>query len=207
VALFPQFRELYYIVRSQTRDTLGQGSFPVAGQAGQTNIQYVASLSFAEPPAGGQIVIEIYDRDGVGQTIASAIVNLQVNARAPTTPTSNPAGDRQVITITSPLTDTLVGSPAILEGSTTLAPFQGQLNYRVTDATGAEIGNGAFEVRNVPGIGLIFSTPILFTAPLNGGAITVTISDRNDTLRATIAETSIRLQVASQGYPQPRTGP
>lgn len=79
VALYPQFRELYYVIRTPTRETLGQGSFPVAGQPGQTNLQYVASLSFAEPRQGGSIIVEIYDRDGVGQIITSAIVQLRVN--------------------------------------------------------------------------------------------------------------------------------
>jgi hypothetical protein len=79
VALYPQFRELYYVIRTPTRETLGQGSFPVAGQPGQTNLQYVASLSFAVPRQGGPIIVEIYDRDGVGQIITSAIVQLRVN--------------------------------------------------------------------------------------------------------------------------------
>ncbi|NTU84829.1 MAG: hypothetical protein HGA45_36605 [Chloroflexales bacterium] len=204
VALFPQFRELYYIVRTLTRDTLGQGSFPVAGQPGQTNIQYVASLTFSEPQQGGAITIEIYDRDGVGQIIANAIVQLQVNPRTPITPTAGPSGGGQQITITAPVTGTLVGSPAIFDGSTAVAPYQNMLDYRVTDGAGAEIGKGSFEVRNVPGLGFIFSAPILFTPPLAGGPITVTIFDLNEATGATLAEQSISLTVAPQPYPSPR---
>ncbi len=92
VALYPQFRELYYVVRSLTRETLGQGSFPIAGQPGQTDVAFVASLTFAAPPAGGPIVVEIYDRDTVGQTLANAFVQLQVNPRTPLTTTTGPTG-------------------------------------------------------------------------------------------------------------------
>lgn len=80
-ALSPQFRELYYVIRSLTRETLGQGSFPVAGQPGQRNVPFVASLTFAEPAQGGAIVVEIYDRDGAGQIIANTLVQLQINPR------------------------------------------------------------------------------------------------------------------------------
>ncbi len=207
VALFPQFRELYYVVRTLGRETLGQGSFPVAGQPGQTNIQYVASLTFAEPQQGGGILVEVYDRDGVGQVIANAIVQLQVNPRVPATPTTNPAGGGQQITVTSPVSGTLVGSPAIFDGTTAVAPFQNQLDYTVVDAAGAEIGRGQFDVRNVPGIGFVFSTPILFTPPPAGGTITVTVFDRNEALGVTLAQQVIQLTVAPQAYPQPRTGP
>ncbi|HMQ29532.1 MAG TPA: Gmad2 immunoglobulin-like domain-containing protein [Chloroflexaceae bacterium] len=203
VALYPQFRELYYVVRTLTRETLGQGSFPVAGQPGQTNVPYVASLTFAEPPSGGAILVEVYDRDGVGQVIASAIVQLQVSPRNPPTPTSNPAGGGQRITITAPVTDTVVGVPAIVDGGAAIAPYQGQLDYTVSDGAGAEIGAGTIEVRNVPGLGFIFSAPILFNEPPAGGPITLRIFDRNEDNGAILAEQTIRLQVAPGPYPRP----
>lgn len=203
-ALFPQFRELYYVVRSPTRETLGQGSFPVAGQPGQANLQYVASLTFAEPATGGTILVEVYDRDGVGQVIANAIVQLQVSPRNPPTPTTNPAGGRQEITLSAPVTDTLVGVPTILDGRTAIAPFQNQLDYTVADAAGNELGAGTIDVRNVPGLGYIFSAPVLFNLPPAGGAITVRVFDRNEPLQVILAEQSLRLQVAPQPYPQPR---
>lgn len=84
VALYPQFRELYYVIRTPSRATLGQGSFPLGGQAGATNLPYSASLSFAEPAEAGSIIIEIYDRDGVGQIITSALVQLRVAGQTQT---------------------------------------------------------------------------------------------------------------------------
>lgn len=81
VALYPQFRELYYVIRTPSRETLGQGSFPLGGQPGATNIPYSASLSFAEPAQAGNIIVEVYDRDGVGQVITSALVQLRVAER------------------------------------------------------------------------------------------------------------------------------
>ncbi len=90
VARPPQFLQLYYVVRTPTGDVLGQGSFPVAGPLGQTDLQYTASLNFSAPQLGGPIVVEIYDRDGVGATIASAIVQLQVASRMTVTPTPGP---------------------------------------------------------------------------------------------------------------------
>ncbi|PDW02117.1 Gmad2 immunoglobulin-like domain-containing protein [Candidatus Viridilinea mediisalina] len=77
VALYPQFGELYYVIRTPSRTTLGQGSFALEGQPGQTELSYSATLSFSEPNEPGPIIIEIYDRDGVGQTIASAFVQVQ----------------------------------------------------------------------------------------------------------------------------------
>lgn len=202
-ALYPQFRELYYVVRTPTRETLGQGSFPVAGQPGQTNVAYGASLTFAAPRQGGSIIVEIYDRDGVGQIIANAIVQLQVSPQGGATAIP-PVIVNQQITITSPLTGTLVGSPAILDGRTTLAPYQGQLDYRVSDAAGMELGRGVLNVREAPEGGFIFSGPVTFTLPPRGGAITVTLLDFNEALNITLAETSLALTVAPPTYPQPR---
>jgi hypothetical protein len=202
-ALFPQFRELYYVVRTPTRETLGQGSFPVAGQPGQTNVAYGASLTFGEPRQGGPIIVEIYDRDGVGQIIASAIVQLQVSPQGGATAVP-PVIVTQQITITAPLTGTLVGSPAILDGRTTLAPYEGQLDYLVSDAAGQELGRGVLEVRAAPEGGFVFSGPVSFNLPPRGGAITVTLRDTNEALNLTLAETSLILTVDPPAYPQPR---
>ncbi|GEM_PF-984102 len=208
-ALPPQFGELYYVIRTPARENLGQGSFPVRPAPGQTaNVPYVASLTFAEPPQGGAIIVEIYDRDGVGQIIASATVRLQVRPRATPTPTTAPGGQggNQRITITAPLTDTLVGSPVVIDGQLAVPPYQGKLKYRVTDAANRELGAGEFPV-NTPrliGAPITFSAEITFTLPPQGGAIVVTIFDRNDITNVILAEASVRLQVAPQPYPQPR---
>jgi hypothetical protein len=81
-ALPPRTGRLYYVVRSATRETLGQGEFPVAVSPGvSANVPFAASITFAEPPQGGRIIVEIYDRDAVGNVVANAIVQLQVNPR------------------------------------------------------------------------------------------------------------------------------
>jgi len=208
-ALPPQFGELYYVIRTPARETLGQGRFPVIAGPGQVaNIPFTASISFAEPPQGGAIIAEVYDRDGAGQIIASATVRLQVNPRRSTpTPTLSAGGQggTQRITITAPLTDTLVGSPATIDGIVALLPYQGELDYRVTDAANREIGAGVFPVigPRVLGDPITFSGPVSFTPPTGGGAITVTIFDRNESTNLILAEASVRLQVAPV-YPQPR---
>jgi hypothetical protein len=211
-ALPPQFGELYYVIRTPARENLGQGSFPVRPAPGQTaNVPYVASLSFAEPPQGGAIIIEIYDRDGAGQIIAGANVRLQVRPRATATPTTGPGGQggNQRITITAPVTDTLVGSPVTIDGQVAVPPYQGKLTYRITNAANSELGAGKFSVPQPRGIGapITFSAQLTFTLPLQGGPIVVTIFDRNDITNVILAEASVRLQVAPQPYPYPRPLP
>ncbi len=211
-ALPPQFGELYYVIRTPARENLGQGSFPVRPAPGQTtNVPYVASLSFAEPPQGGAIIVEIYDRDGAGQIIASANVRLQVRPRATATPTTGPGGqgDNQRIIITAPVTDTLVGSPVTVDGQLAVTPYQGKLNYRITNVVNGELGAGEFPVLQprVIGAPITFSAQLTFTLPPQGGPIVVTIFDRNDITNVILAEASVQLQVAPQPYPNPRPIP
>jgi len=208
-ALPPQFGELYYVIRTPARENLGQGSFPVRPAPGQTaNVPFVASLSFAEPPQGGAIIVEIYDRDGAGQIIASATVRLQVRPRATATPTTAPGGQggNQRITITAPVTDTLVGSPVTIDGQVAVPPYQGRLKYRITDGANRELGAGDFPVTlpRLIGAPIAFSAELTFTLPSQSGPIVVTIFDRNDITNVILAEASVRLQVALPPYPQPQ---
>jgi len=208
-ALPPQFGELYYVIRTPARENLGQGSFPVRPAPGQTaNVPFVASLSFAEPPQGGAIIVEIYDRDGAGQIIASATVRLQVRPRATATPTTAPGGQggNQRITITAPVTDTLVGSPVTIDGQVAVPPYQGRLKYRITDGANRELGTGDFPVTlpRLIGAPIAFSAELTFTLPSQSGPIVVTIFDRNDITNVILAEASVRLQVALPPYPQPQ---
>ncbi len=208
VAVFPQFRELYYVVRTPARDTLSQGSFPVVGQPGQTNLSYLISLSFAEPQQGGMILIEVYDRDGVGQILANAIVQLQTSARTTATPTLTaspaltttvkPAGGDQQITITAPVSGTVVSSPITLTGRTAVAPYQNQLDYRVTDAAGTELGKGSFATKSGTGLGATFAAPLVFTPPTAGGPVSVTLFDLNETTGITLGLQTLSLTVAPQ---------
>ncbi|MGQ9927918.1 MAG: Gmad2 immunoglobulin-like domain-containing protein [Chloroflexaceae bacterium] len=209
VALPPQFGELYYVIRTPARENLGQGSFPVRPVPGQAaNVPYVASLNFAEPPRGGAIIVEIYDRDGAGQIIASATVRLQVRPRATATPTTAPGGQggNQRITITAPVTDTLVGSPVTIDGQLAVLPYQGRLKYRITDGASRELGAGDFPVTlpRLIGAPITFSAELTFTLPPQSGPIVVTIFDRNDITNVMLAEASVRLQVGLQPYPQPQ---
>ncbi|MCS6880590.1 MAG: Gmad2 immunoglobulin-like domain-containing protein [Oscillochloridaceae bacterium] len=210
-ALPPQFGELYYVIRTPARENLGQGSFPVRPAPGQTaNVPFVASLTFAEPLQGGAIIVEIYDRDGAGQILASANVRLQVRPRATATPTTAPVGQggNQRITITAPVTDTLVGSPMTIDGQVALTPYQGRLLYRVTHGANRELGAGEFTVPQprIVGAPIIFSAQLTFTLPPQGGPIVVMIFDRNDITNVILAEASVRLQVAPQPYPRPLPG-
>lgn len=208
-ALPPRTGSLNYVVRSLNRETLGQGSFPVAAPPGQpANIPFVASINFAEPPQGGAITVEIYDRDAVGNILASAIVRLQVNPRGQPTPTIPSGGQivRQEIIIETPPPGTVVGSPVVITGRTTLPPLGGALDYRVLDEAGNLIGEGSFSVpipADAPQIPFVAS--LTFDEPPQGGAITVVIADIDDGSGEARAEAEVELSVAPPPYPQPRT--
>ncbi|GAB4433243.1 MAG: hypothetical protein OHK0015_21780 [Chloroflexi bacterium OHK40] len=210
----PRTSELFYVVRTLTRETLGQGSFPVAVRPGQSaDIPFVASLTFAEPPQGGAIVVEIYDRDAVGQIIASAIVQLQVNPRNPPTPTAPTGGGqvgRQELFIETPPPGTVVGSPVVITGRTTLPPLNGELDYQVIDPAGTVLGSGSFTVP-IPAdtARTPFVASITFAEPPQGGTIIVIIADTDNGTGAIRAQARVELTVAALPYPlpQPRTGP
>jgi hypothetical protein len=208
VALPPRTSALNYVVRSLNRETLGQGSFPVATQGQPANIPFVASINFAEPPQGGGIIVEIYDRDAVGNTLASAIVQLQVNPRAQPTPTLPGGGQigRQELFIDTPPPGTLVGSPVVVTGRAALPPLNGALDYRVLDGAGALLGQGSFSVpipADAPQIPFVAS--LTFSEPPAGGTIIVVIADIDDATGAVRAEAQVELSVAPPPYPQPRT--
>jgi hypothetical protein len=206
-ALPPRTGRLFYVVRSLNRDQLGQGEFPVpAGQPG--NVPFVASIAFAEPAQGGGIVIEIYDRDAVGNQLASAIVQLQVNPRVqptPTTPTGGQVG-QQELAIETPPPGTVVGSPVVITGRLALAPADGDLSFRVLDAQGNVIGQGSFSVPiTVEGQRIPFVASVNFAEPAQGGPIRVIISDVDNRTGTVRAEAQVELTVNPPPYPQPRT--
>jgi hypothetical protein len=204
-ALPPRTGRLFYVVRTLSREQLGQGEFPVAGNAA-ANVPFVASISFAEPAQGGGIVVEIYDRDAVGNQLASAFVQLRVNPRTPPTPTpdSGGAGERQQVFIDTPPPGVVVGSPVVITGRVTRPPVGGELDYRVTDAQGNVIGEGVFRVpipADAPQIPYVVS--IVFTEPAAGGPIRVTIADIDNGTGAVRAEASVDLTVNPRPYPLP----
>jgi hypothetical protein len=206
VALPPRTNTLNYVVRSLTRETLGQGSFPVAAAPGQINIPFVASINFAEPAGGGGILVEIYDRDAVGNVLASAIVQLQVNPRTQPTPTIPSGGIiDQTITIDTPPPFTQVGSPVVITGRLALPPTGGQLSYQVLDSANNLLGEGSFTVpipADAPEIP--FVTSINFAEPAATQTITIVIRDVLNSFGDIRAEASVQLTVTVGPYPQPR---
>lgn len=205
----PRTGRLFYVVRTLTRDILGQGEFPVPTPTGVTaNIQFVASLAFAEPPQGGPIIVEIADRDATGNQLASAIVQLQVSPRNQPTPTIPGGGQvgQQEVVIETPPAGTVVGSPVVITGRVTLPPVGGELDYRVLDAQGNLLGQGSFRVPIPVDTGRIpFAASITFNEPPQGGPIRIVISDTDNATNTVRAEASVELTVNPPPYPQPRT--
>jgi hypothetical protein len=205
----PRTGRLFYLVRTLTRETLGQGEFPVATPQGvAANIPFAASLAFAEPPQGGAIVVEIYDRDAVGNQLASAIVQLQVNPRNPPTATPPTGGQigQQELFIETPPAGTVVGSPVVITGRVALPPIGGELDYRVLDGQGNVLGQGSFRVPiPVDTARIPFAASITFNEPPQGGPIRIVISDTDNASGAVRAEAGVDLTVNPAPYPQPRT--
>ena len=163
--LYPNLGQLRYRVTDAAGQQIGAGSFPVDGGPGQRG-SFVASLTFTEPPNGGNIRLEVLDQASNGAAIASAPIDLYV---APLPP--------QVISFDTPAPGTQVGSPVVITGRTTRYPANGQLSYRVRDAAGSEIGAGQFDVvpDSAGGPGSSFNVALTFTEPLAGGNIIVDI--------------------------------
>ncbi len=65
----------------------------------------------------------------------------------------------------------------VLTGKVNLFPSGGQLQYRVLDAAGQQIGAGSIPVGGVPGGRGSFNASLTFTEPVNGGTIQVVLSE------------------------------
>jgi hypothetical protein len=87
----------------------------------------------------------------------------------------------QAILIDTPPPGTQVGSPVVLTGKVNLFPSGGQLQYRVLDAAGQQIGAGSVPVGGAPGQRGSFNASLTFTEPANGGNIQVVLSDQTVT--------------------------
>jgi len=176
--LYPNGGQLRYRVLDAGGQQIGVGPFQVDGAPGQRG-SFNASLTFTEPPNGGNIRVELSD-----QTVTTSI-DLYV---APPPPPQ--------IIIDTPAPSTQVGSPVVLTGSTTHTPASGKLNYRVLNAAGAIIGSGQFDVTRGAGRGTSFNASLTFTEPPGGGNINVVVSDMNPSNGSVVASTSIGLYVA-----------
>jgi hypothetical protein len=178
---------------------IGVGAFNVQGAPGQS-ATFSAQLFFNLPRGGGPIQVNLYDQNGAtGAIVASAAISLQVAAPQP---------EQQVITIETPPTGTLVGSPVVVTGRTTRYPFEGNLGYRVRDQTGREIGSGGFRVNGAPGQPATFVGSLMFSLPPSGGVIRLEIFDVDQSSGAILAIAAVDLEVTAPLPPivRPRSG-
>jgi immunoglobulin-like protein involved in spore germination len=174
---FPFNGDLSWRITAATGKELGSGSFKVAGAAGEPTT-FNAAPTFQIPRDGGTIHLDVYDQTPAdGAVVASSRLDLDVLAQF------------QAIVIDTPPPGTQVGSPMVLTGRTNLYPSGGQLQYRVIDSAGQEIGAGAFDVDGAPGRRGSFAASLTFKEPANGGNIRVEMSDRagNDAASASAA--------------------
>jgi hypothetical protein len=154
--IYPASGQLTYRVLDANNQQIGSGSFPVDGSPGGRG-SYVGSLTFNEPPNGGNITVEL--ADGNIRATASLYV-------APPPP--------QQVLIDTPSPGTQVGSPLVITGRTTRYPSSGRLNYRVFDSSNRVIGSGQFNLAT-DGRGGSFNASLMFTEPSGGGNIIVEI--------------------------------
>ena len=163
--LYPNQGQLRYRVTDAAGQQIGAASFPISGAPGQRG-SFVASLTFTEPPDGGNIHVEVIDQADNGTAIASAGIDLYV---APP-----PA---MLIVFDTPPPGTQVGSPLVVTGRTMRHPPNGKLSYRVSDAAGNEIGAGQFDAvpDSAGGSMSWFNASLTFTEPRGGGNIIVDV--------------------------------
>jgi hypothetical protein len=187
-ARFPFEGNLNYSVTGPDGATLGSGFITVQGEPGSAGT-FNASIDFNLPSQGGEITLRVFEVDqGNGREIASSSIDLLVGAAEP------PAS--QVITISSPPPGTVVGSPVVITGNTTQFPAAGNLNYRVLDANGNELGSGSFPVEGAAGGPANFTASLEFNLPDGGGPITVQIIDADPASGQPIAQANLDLNVA-----------
>lgn len=183
---FPFQGTLGYRISDAGGQLLGSGVFPVSGTPGQP-ASFSPSLTFQLPAGGGNIQVEIFDQNALnGQVVASASVMLVVLPPPPTA---------QQIIIETPPPGTTVGSPVVITGRTTQFPFEGNLNYRISSATGQQLGSGNFQVTGEAGGPARFNESFTFTEPADGGLVNVEIFEPDAATGGVRASTSINLTV------------
>lgn len=122
----------------------------------------------------------------------------RVDAPAQTKPAPQQPIPTQTITFTSPAPNAWVGTPFIITGRTSKFPFEGNLVYRVTDAAGAEIGAGNFQVDNECCGPSTFKAGIFFIPPPAGGPISLEVYEIDAATGAKAGSSSLALRVAPQ---------
>lgn len=129
---------------------------------------------------------------------AGALTYDRVDAPAQAKPAPVQPVPTQTITFTSPAPGTWVGTPFIITGRTSKFPFEGSLVYRVTDAAGAEIGAGHFQVDTLCCDPATFKAAIYFTPPPAGGDITLEVYEIDAATGGKAGSSTLALRVAPQ---------
>ncbi|MFL5805279.1 MAG: Gmad2 immunoglobulin-like domain-containing protein [Roseiflexaceae bacterium] len=117
---------------------------------------------------------------------------------APTPPPSPTPPAPQSIAIETPPRLTLVGSPVVITGRTARLPKDGQLNYRLVDRAGQELGAGTFPVSGAAGQPGSFNASLIFNLPQDGGIIRAELFERGAVAGAVAAVSAIDLAVDAQ---------
>ncbi len=181
---FPAEGRLIYQV-TQNGQLLGSSPFAVGANA-TPGSQFNTQIKFSMPNDGGIIQLTISDPNAPAGAVESTI-DLDVLAQY------------QRIDIDTPPPGTQVGSPMTITGRTNWFPKNGQLTYRVLDASNAMIGSGAIPVAGAPSTRGSFNAQLAFLEPPNGGVIRVELADQSN--GGTIV-TAILLLVAPPPPPQ-----
>jgi hypothetical protein len=104
----------------------------------------------------------------------------------------------QQIFLDTPPQGTLVGSPMVVTGRTARYPFNGSLNYRVTDGAGQQIGAGTFQVFGPADQPAMFGPSLTFILPNDGGFVHLEVYDQNPADGTVVASTGLDLDVLAQ---------
>jgi hypothetical protein len=183
-ARFPFQGNLAYRFFDANGRTIGGGVFPVNGQPGGP-ATFTANLEFTSPPNGGTITVEVFDQNAAdNQIAANALLTLNV------------APPPQQIIIETPPEGTLVGSPVVLTGRTVRFPAGGQLNYRIRDGNGAQIGGGVFAVAGTAEGSATFNASLTFTPPPQGGPIGVELFETDPGTGQVLTSSTLQLTVS-----------
>lgn len=175
----PTSGKLGYRFTDSSGQQLGTGEFAVQ------NNTFSGSLDFNLPAQGGDVAVEIFDRDVAGNVNARATLGLFV---APP----------QAITFTSPAPGTFIGSPMVVTGNLARLPYQSNLGYVFTDNQGRQIGAGLIPVSGQPGRPTTFRGSLPLNLPLLGGDIQLQIYDQNAADNGIVASASLVLKVVPQ---------
>lgn len=176
---------LAYRVVDDTGKPLGVGTFPVSGVPGAP-VPFVAAIEFRQPPAGGPIHLDLFDRHpGSPEPIALTSVSFYV-ARP------------QAITIESPAPGSASGGTVTIEGQTGRLPSQARLIYTVSASDGRLLGRGEGAVPGAEGRPAFFRLEVSFPPPPEGDTVTVAVYDQDPATGAAAASASLPLTVAPQ---------